>query len=330
MARVNADLRVRLGAVTLDNPVLLAAGTAGYGLELQPALPLKRLGAVVVKTLTRRPREGNPPPRLVETPAGMLNAVGLHNIGLESFLREKLPPLRALGVPIIVSILDESADGLAEMAAQLDRTNGITAIELNLSCPNLKGQGTRDKAQGETSLHRAPGALRPSMVAQDADATATFVAAARAATRKPIWAKLSPDVTDMQPIAQAAERAGADALVIGNTFTGMSIDPHTRRSRIGSLTGGVSGPAIHPLALYRLWMARQAVQVPLIGVGGVVHTEDAVDFLLVGASAVEVGTATFADPAAALKVLDGLARYLARQQCASVQELIGTFQGATV
>jgi dihydroorotate dehydrogenase (NAD+) catalytic subunit len=302
-----AGLSVRLGPLTLANPVLTAAGTAGYGVEFRAAAQTARLGGVVIKTLTRRPREGNPSPRLVETPAGMLNAVGLQNVGIDAFLRERLPALRDLGTAIIVSILDDTPEGLATMTEQLEHADGVSAIELNLSCPNLGGH---------------------LMVAQDAEATAAFVRAARARTRKSLWAKLTPDVTDPRPIAQAAERAGADAVVVCNTYTGMSIDPRTRRSRIGSLTGGVSGPAIHPLSLYRAWLVRQAVRCPVIGVGGIICSDDAVEFFLAGAMVVEIGTATFADPKAAIKVLRGLERYLAQQRIASITELVGAFAGA--
>ncbi len=322
------DVRARIGGLTLANPVLVAAGTFGYGEEFEPAVRVRELGALVIKTLTRQPREGNPPPRLVETPAGMLNAVGLQNVGLAVFLREKLPRLRALGVPVVVSILDDAPEGLAEMAAQLEHADGVAAIELNLSCPNLSTSAECGVRSAESEFRIPNSEFRiPMMVAQDAEATARFVAAARAATQKPLWAKLTPDVTDPRPIAQAAERAGADALVVCNTYTGMRIDPDTRRSRLGSTTGGLSGPAIHPLSLYRLWLVRQAVRCPLIGVGGVARAEEAIEFFLAGAAAVEVGTANFIDPGAALKVLAGLRRYLA-QQHAGLSEIIGAFDAS--
>ena len=304
------DLCVTLGPLTLANPVLVAAGTFGYGLEFQHAVQLQQLGAIVTKTITRAPRSGNPPPRLVETPSGMLNAVGLQNVGLEAFLNEKLPRLRQLNVPLIVSVLGETVEDMHILCASLDAAEGVSAIELNLSCPNLQARS----------------ANRPTLTAQDPDATAEMVTAARASTTKPLIAKLSPDVTDPQPVALAAERAGADILALVNTFTGMSIDPRTRASRIGALTGGVSGPAIRPLAVYRVWRVRQAVRCPLIGMGGIVRAEDALEFFIAGASAVAVGTATFAYPAAALRVLRGLTRYLQRQRLASMQDLIGTFR----
>ena len=317
------DLRVTLGSLTLNNPLLVAAGTFGYGLEFVRAVRLDRLGGLITKTLTRKPRSGNPPPRLVETPSGMLNAVGLQNIGLDAFLREKLPALRRVGAPVIVSLLGESSEELAEMVAAVDRADGASAIELNLSCPNI--HGSRLKAQGsrEVDLQPSASSLQPVMVAQDAEATFTMVRAARARTRKPLIAKLSPDVTDLAPIAQAAERAGATALSLVNTFIGMSLDPSTRRSRLGAITGGLSGPAIRPLAVYRVWYTAQTVRIPIIGLGGIVRADDAIEFFLAGASAVAVGTANFADPRAALHVLRGLERYLARHRMSSLGELRG-------
>lgn len=319
------DLRVALGSLVLSNPVLAAAGTVGYGLEFAPHVPLDRLGAVVTKTLTRHPREGHLPPRLVETPSGMLNAVGLQNIGLEAFLRTALPALRARRVPVIVSVLSETPEELSAMARQLEDAEGAAAIELNLSCPNLN---TSSKFQvpsfNSKQLETSNLKLETSrMVAQDPDATFTMVQAACSQTRKPVIAKLSPDVTDLAPIAQAAVRAGAAALTIGNTFTGMSLDPRTRRSRLGSLTGGLSGPAIRPLAVYRVWYTAQSVSVPVIGLGGIVRAEDAVEFFLAGASAVAVGTAHFADPGAALRVLRGLERYCRRHQLPSLGDIRG-------
>lgn len=310
----DVDLRVRLGRLELANPVLVAAGTFGYGIEFERAVRLEALGGIITKTITLAPRQGNPPPRLADTPSGMLNSVGLQNVGLEAFLSEKLPKLAALPVPVIVSVLGESLDDVRTLCATLNGQPAVAAIELNLSCPNLKrGQGLEDGGR---------------MVAQDPDETFAVVQAARAGTTKPLIAKLSPDVTDLRPVAQAAERAGAEALSLCNTFTGMSLDPHTRRSRLGSLTGGLGGPAIRPLAVYRVWQVHQAVRCPLIGLGGILHAEDAVEFFLAGASAVAVGTANFADPRAALRVLDGIRRHLRREGLSSVQELTGTLQTA--
>ena len=325
------NLRVSLGSLTLRNPVLVAAGTFGYGIEFARAVRLNRLGAIVTKTLTRQPRTGHPPPRLAETPSGMINAVGLHNVGLEAFLAEKLPALRRFDVPVIVSILGESPEELAVMVRALEAADGVAAIELNLSCPNIKKQevGSRklEKTPLETvsfsNLQPPTSNVHPNMVAQDAEATFAMVQAARRATQKPLLAKLSPDVTDLAPIAQAAQQAGADALSVVNTFVGMSLNPATRRSRIGALTGGVSGPAIRPLAVYRVWYTAQVVRLPIIGVGGIVRVPDALEFFLAGASAVAIGTAHFADPRAAVRIAQGLERYLRRYRMPSLEELRG-------
>ena len=317
-------LQVRIGFLPLANPVLVAAGTFGYGLEFARAVRLDRLGAFVTKTLTRSPREGNLPPRLVDTPSGMLNAVGLQNIGLDAFLGEKLPALRTIRATVIVSILGDSTEDVAAMASALDRADGVAAIELNLSCPNIKRSAEFGMRSAES--FRTPNSEFPTpMIAQDADATFAIVQAARGATKKPLIAKLSPDVTDLAPIAQGAERAGADALSLVNTFRGMSLDPATRRSRLGTVTGGVSGPAIRPLAVYRVWYTAQTVRIPVIGLGGIVRAEDALEFFLAGASAVAVGTANFANPRTPLRVLQGLERYLQRHRLNSLNDL----QGAT-
>ncbi len=328
------SLQVRLGPLTLSNPVLVAAGTFGYGLEFARVVRLEELGGLITKTLTRRPRDGHPPPRLVETPSGMLNAVGLQNIGLDAFLREKLPTLRRCSVPVIVSVLADDADDVAAMVAQLDCAEGVAGIELNLSCPNVKHHsagevgGRRAEAEG-AGLHPPPSTFHLRMVAQDPDATRLMVETARRHTQKLLIAKLSPDVTDLAPIAQAAERAGAHALSIGNTFTGMSLDPEARRSRLGMLTGGLSGPAIRPLAIYRVWYTAQIVRIPIVGVGGIVRAQDALEFILAGACAVGIGTATFADPRAALRILRGLERYGARHRLQSLDELRGAIHQTT-
>jgi dihydroorotate dehydrogenase (NAD+) catalytic subunit len=320
---MTAGLAVQLGRLRLPNPVLVAAGTFGYGVEFRHAVRLDQLGGLVTKTITVQPRAGHPAPRLAETPSGMLNAVGLQNVGIEAFVSEKLPEIGRLGVPVIVSVLGESLEDVRALCARLDPQPAVSAIELNLSCPNL--HQTSD-IRHQTSETR--GAESAKMAAQDPEATRAFVQAARKATSKPLIAKLSPDVTDIRVIAQAAEAAGADALSIGNTFTGMSLDPHTRRSRLGTLTGGLSGPAIRPLAVYRVWAVSQAVRCPVIGIGGIVRAEDAIEFFLAGATAVALGSANFANPAAALAVVKGLQRHLRREGHSSMQDLIGKLEHA--
>ena len=306
---MTVDLSVRLGRLTLPNPVLVAAGTFGYGLEFAHAVRLRFLGGLVTKTITLEARAGNPAPRLADTPSGMLNAVGLQNVGLEAFLSDKLPGLASIGAPVIVSVLGESPEEVRALCSRLDSQGAVSAIELNLSCPNITHA---------SSL----------MVAQDPAATAEMVTAGRSATSKPLIAKLSPDVTDIRVIAQAAESAGADALSVNNTFTGMSLDPRTRRSRLGTPTGGLSGPAIRPLAVYRVWQASRAVRCPVIGIGGIVRADDALEFFLAGATAVAVGAANFADPAAALGVIKGVERYLAKNGLASMRDVIGKVEHA--
>ena len=312
-----SELRASLGRLALENPVLVASGTFGYGIEFQDAVPIRELGGIMTKTITLQPRMGNPPPRLIETPAGMLNSVGLQNVGLDVFVREKLPAVATLGVPIIVSVLGESIEEIETLCSRLSGEQTVSAIELNLSCPNLHSSSR------PTSHVSCP---IPSIVAQDPEATFAMVAAARRKTDKMLIAKLSPDVTDVTLIAQAAERAGAEALSVGNTFIGMSLDPAARRSRLGSPTGGLSGPAIRPLAVYRVWRVRQAVKCPIIGVGGIRRAEDVLEFLLAGASAVAVGTASFADPSIAVKILRSLPRAMAKYHVDSLQQLVGTLQ----
>lgn len=304
--------RVHLGRLTLPNPVLTAAGTFGYGEEFAQAAPVCRLGGIVTKTLMLREHPGNPPPRLVETPAGLLNSVGLQNTGVEHFLRATLPRLRTLGVPVIVSVLGESPEEFVTLAKLTDRAEGVAALELNLSCPNLKN-GSRVKGQGS----------REELVAQDPEATYQVVYAVRQSTRLPIIAKLSPDVTDIAAIAARAHEAGCDAVALVNTFQAMAIDVATKRSKLGRPTGGLSGPAIRPLAVRRVWEVAQQVAVPIIGMGGVVTAEDALEFLLAGASAVAVGTAHFANPRASVQVLDGLIQYCRAHRLPNCQSLIG-------
>ena len=317
------DLTTRLGPLTLRNPVLAAAGTFGYGEEFAEHVPLERLGAVVTKTLTLAPRDGNAPPRLVETPAGMLNAVGLSNMGIERFLVERWPRLRTRNVPVVISILGDTREEFLELARRVEAAGGAAALELNLSCPNV---GSSTARSGPTlSGVEGVGVVGHELVAQDPAATEAIVAAVRKAVKLPLIAKLAPDVSDIRPIAQAAERGGADILTVANTFLGLAIDAQTRRSRLGRPMGGLSGPAIKPLALYRVWRAAQAVRIPIIGLGGIRTGEDAAEFLLAGARAVAVGTAHFADPRASLRVVEELARLARRQGLARIEEWVGAY-----
>ncbi len=301
-------MAVEIAGVRFKNPVLTASGTFGYGLEFAPYLDLARLGAVVVKGLSLEPRPGNPTPRIYETPAGMLNAIGLQNVGIDAFLRDKLPPLRATGATIIANVLGGSVEEYVEAARRLAGADGLAALELNVSCPNVK-EGGIHFATDPAQTGRVTGAVR------------------RAIGDFPLIIKLSPNVTDIVAFARACRDAGADAVSAVNTFVGIAIDAETLRPRIANVTGGLSGPAIKPLALLavrRVFGAvAQATGVPLIGMGGIQTAEDAVEFFLAGASAVAVGTALFIDPAAPVKIAAGLAEYVAARGLPSVAALTG-------
>jgi dihydroorotate dehydrogenase (NAD+) catalytic subunit len=289
----------------MKNPVLSASGTFGYAKEFEAYLDLNRLGAIVVKTITREPRPGNPAPRIVETSAGMLNAIGLQNVGIDAFIREKLPFLRTLDPPLIVNVAGESVEDFRELTKRIGDQEGVAGIELNVSCPNVAG-----------GLD----------FAVDPQLTYQVVKAAREATRLPVIPKLSPNVTDIRTIARAAAEAGADALSLINTLVGMAIDVRTRRPKIANITGGLSGPAIRPVAVRMVWQVAKTVRLPIIGMGGVVSGEDAAEFLIAGAAAVAVGTANFIDPASPLKVIEGLERYCAAQGISSIRQLIGSLE----
>ncbi len=298
-----ADLTTRLGPLMLKNPVLTASGTFGYGEEMSGFVDLAQLGAIVCKTVTRQPRAGNAPPRTCETPAGMLNAIGLQNVGIERFIEEKLPFLSQFDVPLIVNVAGETVDDFAYLCEALSGRPEVYAIELNISCPNV--------------AHGLDFATDPALAEQ-------VVAHARAATSLPIIAKLSPNVTDITVIARAAEAGGAHALSMVNTYVGMAIDTRTRRPRLSNISGGLSGPAIKPLALRAVYRCAQTVRIPIIGIGGIMTANDALEFLIAGASAVQVGTATFVQPGAALDVIGGIRDYLDRHGITQVGELVGS------
>jgi dihydroorotate dehydrogenase (NAD+) catalytic subunit len=299
------DLSVEFAGIWMQNPVVSASGTFGYAQEFEPYLDLNRLGAVVVKTITRLPRPGNPAPRIVETPAGMLNAIGLQNVGIDAFIREKLPFLRTLTPPLIVNVAGESVEDFRELTKRIGEQEGVAGIELNVSCPNVAG-----------GLD----------FSTDPKLTHQVVKAAREATHLPIIPKLSPNVTDVRTIARAAEEAGADGISLINTLVGMAIDVRTRRPKIANVTGGLSGPAIRPVAVRMVWQVAQAVRLPILGMGGIVTGEDAVEFLLAGATVVAVGTANFIDPTSAVKVIEGLHDYCAANGIAEVRQIVGGIQ----
>jgi dihydroorotate dehydrogenase (NAD+) catalytic subunit len=299
-------LAVALGPVHLPNPVLTASGTFGYGDEEPELTGVRGLGGIVTKTVTLEPRAGNAPPRIWETPAGMLNSIGLQNVGVGRFLAEKLPRLVPLGVPVIVSVGGRRAEEYAETVRRLEGAPGITAFEINVSCPNVK--------EGGIEFCQVP------------SAAAGVVDAVRKVTRLPLWVKLSPNVTSLGTVARAVAEAGADGITAINTFVGLCVDIRTRRSRLSAGTGGLSGPAIRPLALARVREAVRSVKIPVVGCGGITTAEDALEFLVVGARAVQVGTASFADPWAARGVVEGIGAFLRAEGLASVESLIGSYR----
>lgn len=302
-SKKNIDLSVKLGRITLKNPVLVASGTFGYGEEYAELINLNELGGIMVKTVTLEPREGNPPPRLAETPAGLLNAIGLENPGVDVFLKEKLPFLRGFQTAIIVNIAGEKEKEYLRLAERLNQVKGIDALEVNISCPNVKEKGL--------------------IFGTDPEQTFSLVKKLREITDIPLIVKLTPNVTDITETARACEEAGAEALSLINTVLGMSIDVETRKPKLGNITGGLSGPAIRPIAVRMVWETFQKVDLPLIGMGGITNAEDALEFILAGASAVAIGTANFVDPKTALKVIEGIKQYMQAKGIKNFKDLIG-------
>ncbi len=299
-----SGIGIKIGRLKLDNPVMAASGTFGYGKEYQDLVQPSDLGAIITKSITLKPSNGNVPPRIWESTAGMLNSIGLQNDGIEDFVDTKLDYLKGAGTKIIVSIAGKRKNEYAELAKRLDLPT-VDATEVNISCPNVEHHG------------------RTRLFAQDAKETGAIVRAVRRATRKTIIAKLSPNVTDIAEIARAAEDAGADAISLINTLIGMDVDIATQRPRLGNVTGGLSGPAIKPVALCMTWQAYKAVKIPIIGMGGIMNAEDALAFFLCGASAIQVGTANFVNPQAMPSIIDGIKRYLKRNKLKSIRELTG-------
>jgi len=298
------DLSVRIGSLTLKNPIIAASGCFGYGVEYAEVVALESLGGVAVKGLFLAEREGHPAPRIVETPAGMLNAIGLQGIGVHRFIDEKLPELRARKTVVIVNICGTTIDEYVELARILSDAEGVAALELNISCPNIKEGGITFGC----SLN----------------GTFDVVSAVRKVTRLPILPKLTPNVTDVASFARAAEDAGADAVSLVNTFLAMVIDVETRRPKISNVVGGLSGPAIRPIAVRMVYECRQAVKIPIVGMGGIANARDALEFMIAGAAAVQVGTANFVDPFIWPKLLDGIREYMLRHEIARISDLVGT------
>ncbi len=297
------DLKVNLGKLKLKNPVMTASGTFGYGKEFSEFIDLNKLGAIVVKGISLKPMKGNPVPRICETPAGMLNAIGLQNPGLKGFMKQQLPFLRGLKTKIIVNILGNTIDDYIQLSEKLEAA-GVDAVELNVSCPNVK--------KGGIVFGTEPGAFEE------------LITSVRKRVKLPLITKLSPNVTNIKQFAKIAEDAGSDIISLINTLTGMSIDIHTGKPRIANITGGLSGPAIRPVAVRMVWECRKTVKIPIIGMGGIMSAEDALEFILAGANAVAVGTGNFINPATTINVLKGIKSFMSEKDIKSIKELTGS------
>lgn len=297
------DLSVQIGKSIFSNPVTVASGTFDYIKDYCKVSEIKKLGAITPKTVTLNSQQGNPAPRIVETPSGMVNAIGIENDGIDAFIKGKLVELKKLGVPLIISVSGKTDEEFVALAQKLNKSQGIAAIELNLSCPNLK---------------------KKSLVAQDPDATYNIVKAIKNISSIPVIAKLTPNVGDIAVIAKAAEDAGADGISMINTFSGLVIDTKTRRSAIGNFTGGVSGPAVRPMAVNMVYNVAQKVSIPIIGMGGIMTADDALQFIIAGATMVAVGTANFIDPKAPLEVLKGIKEYMRKNNFNNLKQLRGS------
>lgn len=303
---MKVDLSVNIGKLKLKNPVMAASGTFGYAEEFRDFMILSKLGAIVTKTITLKPRRGNPSPRTCETAAGLINSIGLENPGIDVFLKEKLPALARIGVPLVVSISSEDDPAeFTELARRLDKIKAAGAIELNISCPNMR---------------------KTKLISQDRNSTYEVVRAVRRVTRKTLITKLSPNVACISDIAQAAEDAGTDAVALVNTFGAMRIDVNKRRPLVAAVTGGLSGPAIRPIAVKMVWEASQKIKVPIIGIGGIMDTSSALEFFIAGASAVQIGTANFINPKASVEIIDGIKEYMAQNKMQNLSYLTGSLK----
>lgn len=300
------DLTVNIGGLELKNPVMTASGTFGYGGEFKSLVDLDKLGGIVVKGLSLEPSMGNPPPRIVETACGMLNAIGLENVGLPAFIQQKLPFLKKLKTPVFVNIYGTRREDYAELAARLNDIETVAGIEVNISCPNVKQGGVAFGSDGVMA--------------------ARVTKAVREKFDRLLMVKLSPNVTDITKIAVPVAEAGADAVSLINTITGMAIDVRSRKPRLANVTGGLSGPAVKPVALRMVWQTARAVSIPVVGIGGIMNATDALEFIIAGASAVQVGTANFVNPGATMEIVDGIEAYLTEMSIASIQELVGSLR----
>ncbi len=299
------NISVKIADCTFQNPVTVASGTFGHAEKYYDLEEVKRLGAIVPKTVTLNAQEGNPPVRICETPSGMLNAIGIENPGADGFIKDKLPSFRKIGLPLIISVLGHTPEQFESIVHKMNAAEGIAMLELNLSCPNLK--------------HKT-------LVAQDPEATRELIQRIKAISKYPVAAKLSPNVTDIRDIAKAAEDGGADAISLINTFTAMVIDTKTRKSKLGNFTGGLSGPAIRPVAVHMTYQVAQTVKIPIIAMGGIMTADDALQFLIAGATMVAVGTANFVSPRAPLDVLNGIEDYMKHHKMDDIKQLIGSLK----
>ena len=300
------DLRVNIGSLELQNPVMTASGTFGYAREFENLVNLHRLGGVVVKGISLAPRAGNPPPRIVETPCGMLNAIGLQNVGVKRFIEEKMTYLRGINVPVIVNILGDTVEEYSEITRRLADTEGIAALEVNISCPNVKKGGVA--------------------FGNDPKMAAAVTSAVKEVSPIPVMVKLSPNVTDVTLVARAVEDGGADSVSLINTLIGMAIDLKRRKPVLANVIGGLSGPAVKPVALRMVYQVAQAVKIPVIGIGGIDCTEDALEFMLAGASAIQVGTANFVNPRVSEDIVEGISSYVKRNRLDSIRDLVGALE----
>jgi dihydroorotate dehydrogenase (NAD+) catalytic subunit len=302
-------LKVEIAGIKLKNPVMTASGTFGYGKEYAPFVDLNRLGAIILKGITLKPKIGNPPPRVIETPSGMLNAIGLQNVGVEILIKEKLPYLKNFNTPVIINISGDTIEEYLELAGRLGEVSkemGVAGLEVNISCPNVKKGGM---AWGT-----------------NAKATYKIVSSLRKATTLPLIVKLTPNVTDIKIIAQAAEEAGADALSLINTLVGMAVDINSRKPKLANVSGGLSGPAVKPVALWMVWQVFQTVKIPVIGIGGIIKVKDALEFIIAGARAIEIGTANFVNPRVSMEIIEGIEKYLLENNIKDVDEMVGSLK----
>jgi len=302
-------LKVEIAGIKLKNPVMTASGTFGYGQEYTPFVNLNRLGAIILKGITLKPKRGNPPPRVIETPSGMLNAIGLQNVGVEVLIKEKLPYFKKFNTPVIINISGDTIEEYVELTQRLGEVSvemGVAGLEVNISCPNIKKGGM--------------------VWGTDAKATYKIVSSIRKVTTLPLIVKLTPNVTDIKIIAQAAEEAGANALSLINTLVGMAVDIDSRKPKLANISGGLSGPAVKPVALWLVWQVFQTVNIPIIGIGGIIKVDDALEFIIAGARAIEIGTANFVNPRVTIEIIEGIEKYLVENNIKDINELVGSMK----